>query len=116
MAKKLSESEQAAKKVAAEKKAQDKAAKAEEARLKREAEAAEKAKQKAKAEAEKPKLSIRETLALRGEKVIKDANKVITDLRELGTFAKNNNRPAKHFDIFAQQLEGFVNRISRMLR
>lgn len=64
---------------------------------------------------EKPKQSIRETLALRGEKVIKDANKVITDLRELGTFAKNNNRPAKHFDIFAQQLEGFVNRISRML-
>lgn len=62
------------------------------------------------------KASVRETLAQRGGRVIKDANKVITDLRDLEIFAKNNNRPAKHFGIFAQQLEGFVNRISRMLK
>jgi hypothetical protein len=64
----------------------------------------------------KEKKSVREILSFAGEDVAADIEEVKDKLKEMEQFARKNNRPAKHFFVFAQQLGVFTDRFKRSLR
>lgn len=62
------------------------------------------------------KKSARELIEFGAEGVIEDIDKAQVKLKELAVFARNANRPHKHFTVFANDLDMFVKRFKRMLR
>lgn len=63
-----------------------------------------------------PKISIRAVIDVAGKEAINDAENLIEKLKDLEKFARANNRPARHFGIFANNILSFVRRFQKMLR